>query len=175
MIKNISYGVIFILLCFSCKDENALKAQLAPKLTDKIPVSDFKTLEPLLYTTSDTTYIVNFWAMWCAPCIKELPYFVAYANAHKDENVEVIFVSLDFPEDIESKLIPFIQEKKITSKVVLLDEPDANSWIDKISPNWSGAIPFTIVFDKEQREYYERTFESLEDLEYTIHKNFNIK
>lgn len=175
MIKNALYSLIVVLFCFSCKNEKTLKTQVEAQLTSEIPVYDFKTFQSLLHTNSDTTYIVNFWAMWCAPCVKELPYFVDYVNTHKDENVEVIFVSLDFPEDIESKLIPFIQEKKITSKVVLLDEPNANSWIDKISPNWSGAIPFTIVFDKEQRKYYERTFESLEDLEQTIHNNFNIK
>jgi len=83
-----------------------------------IPVYNFDELEPLLYTDSDKIHIVNFWAMWCAPCVKELPIFQEYEKNNK--NVEMIFVSLDFPEDIETKLKPFLEKKGITSKVVLL-------------------------------------------------------
>ncbi|UMB53250.1 TlpA family protein disulfide reductase [Lutibacter sp. A64] len=136
-----------------------------------IPVYNFSELEPLLYTDSEKIHIVNFWAMWCAPCVKELPIFQAYEK--NNENVEMIFVSLDFPEDIETKLKPFLEKKGITSKVVLLDDPDANTWIDKIDPNWSGAIPFTIVFNKNKRSFHERAFENIEDLETEINNTIN--
>lgn len=134
----------------------------------EIPVYNFEALKPLLYTNSDKVHIVNFWAMWCAPCVKELPVLMEYeAN---NPNVEMLLVSLDFPENIDSKLKPFLKKKGITSKVVLLDDPDANSWIDKIDPNWSGAIPFTIIFNNENRSYHERAFKSMEDLENEIKK-----
>ncbi|UMB59768.1 redoxin domain-containing protein [Lutibacter sp. A80] len=136
-----------------------------------IPVYNFSELEPLLYTDSEKIHIVNFWAMWCAPCVKELPIFQAYEK--NNENVEMIFVSLDFPEDIETKLKPFLEQKGITSKVVLLDDPDANTWIDKIDPNWSGAIPFTIIFNKNKRSFHERAFENIEDLETEINNTIN--
>ncbi|CAN5619616.1 hypothetical protein BH11BAC3_BH11BAC3_01730 [soil metagenome] len=50
---------------------------------DTIPVYDFKTLEPFLYTESKKTHIVNFWALWCAPCVKELPYLEEYAKKNR--------------------------------------------------------------------------------------------
>ncbi|MGJ8744823.1 TlpA family protein disulfide reductase [Polaribacter sp.] len=133
-----------------------------------IPVLNFNALKPLLYTDSKEVHIVNFWAMWCAPCVKELPILEAYQKQHP--NVKITLVSLDFPEGIETKLKPFLKKKGITSKVVLLDDPDANSWIDKIDPNWSGAIPFTILFNNKKRTFHERMFESLEDLENEINK-----
>ncbi|WP_247656518.1 TlpA disulfide reductase family protein [Maribacter sp. MMG018] len=138
---------------------------------DDIPVYDFGALEPLLYTDSEKTHIVNFWAMWCAPCVKELPVFKEYAKNHPD--VEMVFVSLDFPEDIETKLKPFLKKKGITSKVVLLDDPDSNSWIDKINPNWSGAIPFTIIFNHKNRSFYEHTFENIQELQNEVTKTIN--
>jgi len=140
---------------------------------DEIPVYDFESLEPLLHTPTNQIHIVNFWAMWCAPCVKELPVFEEYAK--KNSQVEVLLVSLDFPEDIESKLKPFLREKGITSKVVLLDDPDANTWIDKIDPDWSGAIPFTIIFNREKRLFYEGTFENIEELNTEIDKFTNNK
>ena len=88
-------------------------------------------------------------------------------------NVEITLVSLDFPEDIETRLKPFLERKGITSKVVLLDDPDQNSWINKIDPNWSGAIPFTIIFNNENRTFHERAFNDIKDLENEVYNTIN--
>ncbi|MBU2938175.1 TlpA family protein disulfide reductase [Lacinutrix sp. C3R15] len=109
--------------------------------------------------------------MWCAPCVKELPYIQEYAN--KNPEVEVLLVSMDFPKDIDTKLKPFLKEKNISNKVVILDDPDANTWINKIDANWSGAIPFTIIFNNKKRAFFERSFASLEDLETEINNTLN--
>ncbi|WP_417875844.1 TlpA disulfide reductase family protein [Winogradskyella sediminis] len=159
------YVVLTFIFFISCKDstpEVAEKKSTKLNITQEIPVYDFSEFEPLLYTDSNTTYLINFWAMWCAPCVKELPYIEAFAAKHPE--VEIILVSLDFPKDIETKLKPFLKKKNITQKVVLLDDPDSNTWIDKIDPNWSGAIPFTIIFNKDERLFFERSFENLEDI-----------
>ena len=139
--------------------------------SDTISVYDFKKLEPFLYSKTKKIKIVNFWAMWCAPCVKELPYLQEYAQ--KNPNVELLMVSMDFPEDIENKLKPFLKKRGLTATVVVLDDPDANSWIDKVYPKWSGAIPFTIIFNEDNRSYYEGGFESVEDLEEKIKLTIN--
>ncbi len=149
------------------------KRELSKNTVENIKVLNFNELEPLLYTKSDKIHIVNFWAMWCAPCVKELPYLQAYAK--NNPNVELLLVSLDFTEDIDSKLIPFLKRKNITSKVVLLDAPDSNSWIDKVYPKWSGSIPFTIIFNNNNRSYHERSFENLKDVEQTINNTITQK
>lgn len=136
----------------------------------EIPVFNFEELEQFLYTNDDNIYLVNFWAMWCAPCVAEMPIIEAFEEANPD--VEVLLVSMDFPEDIETKLKPFLKGKGINSKVVILDAPDANSWIDKVNPNWSGAIPYTIIFNKNKRSFHERAFKDLEDLENEVNKTF---
>ncbi len=163
--------ILISFLFFGFNSDNKEIAPIKPLDNTTIPVYNFDELEPLLYTDSDKIHIVNFWAMWCAPCVKELPIFEEYEK--NNENVEMTFVSLDFPEDIETKLKPFLEKKGITSKVVLLDDPDANSWIDKIDPNWSGAIPFTIIFNKNKRSFHERAFENIEDLETEINNTIN--
>lgn len=161
---------------YGCVDNKKKTEETKPVVesvedTDEIKVYDFESIEPLLYTNSDKTYIVNFWAMWCAPCVKELPIIQEYEK--NNPNVEVLLISLDFPKDIETKLKPFLEKKEITSNVVLLDDPDANSWINKINPNWSGAIPYTIIFNNENRSYHERAFDNLQDLETEVLNTFN--
>jgi len=59
-------------------------------------------------------------------------------------------VSLDFKRDYETKLLPFVKSKNILPQVVLLNEPDYNSWINKVNTSWGGAIPATFIFNKKQ-------------------------
>ncbi|MFY9307854.1 MAG: TlpA family protein disulfide reductase [Bacteroidia bacterium] len=108
-------------------------------------------LEKRITNDTDTLYIVNFWATWCVPCVKELPAFDSIQAAYADKNVKVLLVSLDFKEDLESKLLPFIANKKVKSEVVLLDETDANYFIPRISKEWSGAIPATLLQNNRKK------------------------
>ena len=121
-------------------------------------IHDYNGLEPYLNRKDDKIYVVNFWATWCAPCIKELPYFEDLNAKYKGKNVEVILVSLDFPHQYDSKLKPFIKEHDLKSKIVVLDDVDMNTWIPKVNENWDGAIPVTIIYNKDKREFYDRPF-----------------
>jgi len=136
-------------------------------VSSKIPVYDFKTLAPLLVKDNDTTYVVNFWATWCKPCIKELPYFEKVNKEYAQDKVKVILVSLDFPDILEEQVIPFVEKRQIESQVVLLDDPDANGWIPKVDPEWSGAIPATVIYNRDNRKFYEKSF-TQEELETEI-------
>jgi thiol-disulfide isomerase/thioredoxin len=116
---------------------------------------DYQQLKPLLYQNSESVQVVNFWATWCAPCIKELPYF---EELNKQENIEVLLVSLDFPKHKQKRLIPFLEKHKLQSKVVHLDDEDENYWINEISTIWSGALPATLIYTKNRRGFYEQSF-----------------
>ncbi|MEM6516744.1 MAG: TlpA disulfide reductase family protein [Bacteroidota bacterium] len=159
--------VVFILLvCLGCKNESDTSnhvdnsdttAQNSEKTID-LEVYDFDGLENFLEPKGNKTYVVNFWATWCAPCVKELPYF-EMLNKNFADDVEVILVSLDFPSKYESNLKPFIEKHDLKSKVVALNDTDSNTWIPKIDKNWSGAIPATLIFNKNHRIFYEQSFE----------------
>lgn len=138
------YPKFLIFLLFS----SLLSAQTVPSLS-------YAELKPLLEQKGNKIYVVNFWATWCAPCIKELPYFEVL---NQREDVQVLLVSLDFPKHKESRLLPFIKKNKLQSKVVVLDDADENYWINDIHPNWSGAIPATLIYTKKQRGFYEQSF-----------------
>ena len=130
----------------------------------KVKAYDYSGLEYFLNRKSDTTYVVNFWATWCVPCVKELPAFEKLGQKYKGSKVKILLVSLDMPKLAETKLLPFIKEKQLESQVVLLRDPDANSWISKINAKWSGAIPATLIYNKKSRKFFEKSF-TLEELE----------
>lgn len=123
-----------------------------------IPVMNFGDLEPRLNQDDGNTWVVNFWATWCAPCVKEMPYFEKLRENYKDKNVKVLLVSLDFANQLERRVIPFVSEHNIRSEVILLNDPRANNWIPKVSEEWSGALPATLIYNKHHRRFYEQSF-----------------
>ena len=111
----------------------------------------------LVHTKDKKIQVINFWATWCGPCVKELPLFEQVAV--KQPNINVTLVSMDLELDPNpEKVHKFIERRKIKSQVLLLDERDPNSWINKISPEWTGAIPATLIVNpiNGKRVFVER-------------------
>lgn len=126
---------------------------------EDIQVVSFNQLDEMLNKRNDTTYLVNFWATWCQPCVKEIPAIEKVNQEYRNERFKTILVSLDFPGQIESRLKPFIREHNIQSEVLLLDEKNPNDWIDKVDSSWTGSIPASIIFNSRSRAFYEESFE----------------
>lgn len=105
----------------------------------------------------DTTYVVNFWATWCKPCVKELPALDSLHHRHLKNAVRVLLVSVDFTEDLQKRLVPFLNKNKIAATCVLLDEINGNDYINRINPKWSGAIPATLVRKGDHSVFAEKS------------------
>ena len=123
-----------------------------------IPVFNFKQFEYLLHKNNDTVYLINFWATWCKPCREEIPAIERVGSKYQSQKFKVILVSLDFPNQLSTGLPSFIQKNGIRSKVIMLDDPKQNEWIDKIDKHWAGDIPFTVIYGPGFREFYATSF-----------------
>ncbi len=164
-----------ILIMVSCKDKKST-SEIAVKTTEasiidntivkdiELEVYDFNGFKKFLNKKDDTVYVINFWATWCAPCVKELPSFEKLNTKYANKNVKVILVSLDFPHLYDTKLKPFIKEKKLKSKVIALDDADMNTWIPQVDASWSGSIPATIIYKNDSKKFFEQSF-TFEELE----------
>jgi len=144
-------------------------------VSQDIPVyTSFDKFEKdILTIEDDKVYVVNFWATWCGPCVKELPYFEELKNVYSGKEVETILVSIDWETNLKRKLLPFIEKKDLKKKVILFDDPKANDWIDKIDPSWSGAIPITVIISKNGKDFYEKEYHSVSEIETDIVKFIN--
>jgi thiol-disulfide isomerase/thioredoxin len=141
--------------------------------SNHVRTMNFSQLEPLMHYSNDTVYLINFWATWCAPCREELSAIEQVREKYKNYKLRVILVSLDFPKQLNSQLIPFINKHHIKSEVILLDDPNQNSWINKVDMNWSGEIPFTVLYSSTFREFYPQSF-NFQNLESLIKLKFKI-
>ncbi len=135
---------------------------------DRPEILNFEEFQPRLEGHSDTTYVINFWATWCKPCVKELPHFERAYQEYQGQPVHFLLVSLDFSHQIESKLIPFLQKHALSPEVVVLDAPNPNAWIDLVHKDWSGSLPGTLVYQGSSRRFYERELEDYSELQEII-------
>lgn len=106
--------------------------------------------------SNDTTYVLNFWATWCSPCVKEIAIFEKLHKEMNQSELKVILISLDFVNQLESRVIPFLEEKGITAEVRIMTDTDYNAWIDRVDPKWTGAIPATLIYNKDRRVFLEK-------------------
>ncbi|MBP9924454.1 MAG: TlpA family protein disulfide reductase [Cyclobacteriaceae bacterium] len=142
----------------------SLSLMAAAQEAKEIKLND---LQQLINSPSEHIQVINFWATWCAPCVKEIPLFEALRK--ENEAVDVTLVSMDYDLDPNpDKVNRFIARKKLQSKVVILAETDPNSWIDKIDRDWQGALPTTLVVNTKtgkrklvQKELHEGELEKL--------------
>lgn len=134
-------NAVLIIIFICCQEAFAQPATI--KLAD---------LQQIMTDETPPVRIINFWATWCGPCVKELPYFERVTSAgHADVQVTLVSLDLDLDPD-PNKVYKFVSRKKLQSEVVLLDETDPGTWIDKVDKQWSGALPATIIINHKTGE-----------------------
>lgn len=126
--------------------------------SQKVKLLTIDELNERIKNGQDSTYVVNFWATWCAPCIKELPHFEKLNTEFKSEKLAVLLVSVDFKSKLNSAVIPFVKRKNMKSEVFLLNESDPQKYIDRIDKSWSGSIPATLFIKGDKRKFIESEF-----------------
>lgn len=133
------FKILFVcLLLFSAKSSVA----------QDIPKWKIRDLQQIIDSSSGPT-ILNFWATFCIPCLKELPYFDKTAQQYKGDSLQLYFVSLDGEEAYPKKIKTFTNKLKITSPVTFLDETNADAFCPVVDKSWSGAIPGTLFINNK--------------------------
>jgi thiol-disulfide isomerase/thioredoxin len=91
--------------------------------------------------------VVNFWATWCGPCREEFPDFVQLGHDFADDGVEVLFVSMDFPDE-QDAVRAFLDEQGWEQPSYLRVGKD-NAFIKAMHDEWTGVLPATLIYSRE--------------------------
>lgn len=89
--------------------------------------------------------LMNVWATWCVPCVEEMPYLVRLQNEYPDD-MAVVFVSADFPEELP-RVEGFLRDLGVGWQTYIKDGKD-EPFILAVHPDWTGAMPATVVYDR---------------------------
>lgn len=146
----------FFLLFLLCASSFYASAQLRPIKKDEL-VSLVQNPSP------DTLHVFNFWATWCKPCVKEIPYFLQANEKYAGQKIRFHFVSFDMKKN-KTAVDSFIVKRKMPDSQFLMDETDFDPLITALDEKWDGAIPYTIFVKGSQRQTKASDFESAAEL-----------
>ena len=131
-------------------------AETKPRAANPQPVTqiDDARIKQLL-KPGGKPLLVNFWATWCIPCREEFPDLVKIDDEYRGK-IDFITVSLDFIEELNTGVPKFLSDTKAEMPTYLLTSADENTLISSIAKDWSGALPFTILYNEKGEVTYSR-------------------
>lgn len=154
MLRNSKFARSLVLACGLCVCIGTGVANAQTAAPSKITQIDIVALKRLV-RPSGKPLLVNFWATWCDPCREEFPELVKIDNEYKGK-IDFVTVSLDDLTDINTAVPKFLGEMKADMPTYLLKTDDESAAISSIAKDWSGGLPFTILYNEKGEIAYFR-------------------
>jgi thiol-disulfide isomerase/thioredoxin len=126
-----------------------------------------KQIRALVDERKGKVVVVNFWATWCPPCVREFPAITKVYEQYRHQGLDLFAVALNAPEDIE-EIKQFLGEQKPPFSIYLAD-PDDKTFNETVLEKWYGEMPLTLVFNTAgQRVLAHRSEITYEELSKTV-------
>ncbi len=178
-------ALIFSILVLSCADkenqeeeirttsvaqtETGIDAEISVSLLDEDSFPSFKN------QYQGKILFVNVWATWCLPCKEEFPDLVKLANTYHKTDVAIIGLSVDYPDEIENKVKPFLRTQNAVFPNYVQNFKRAEDLINLFNKQWRGAVPATFIYDKQGKQQIfllgKHTFDEFKAKIETIRRN----
>jgi len=104
-------------------------------------------LRAALDSRKERVVLVNFWATWCRPCLKEMPELLDLEKKYAARGFELLAVSLDDPADRETVVRPFLARWFPDLHSLIRSSPDMDSMVSVLDPAWNEVLPTSYVLD----------------------------
>jgi thiol-disulfide isomerase/thioredoxin len=132
--------------------EGSVASAPAPSSRPSIEVVGFEALDAALAARRGEGFLLNFWAIWCPPCVAEMPELVETAHAWRERGGSVVGVSYDLmipgvtADEVVEQMRAFTQERGIDIPVLIYDDAD----YERINERFAlpGEVPVTLAIDR---------------------------
>lgn len=138
---------------FGCSIKWAWKSDWVEKVNNewKEKTVDLKWIDnngisDLMQNKGQKLRLINFWATWCTPCVREFPELVKIQRMYGNRDFEFISVSIDYP-DKKDKAHSFLQEEHAAIQNYIYSEKDKYTMIELVDSSWGGALPYTLLVE----------------------------
>ena len=165
---------------FGCSIKWAEKEDLVAKSDSEwathpvtLQMIDEARIKDLVKNNSDKLRLINVWATWCGPCVNEFPSFVIINRMYRARDFEFISISADNPEK-KDMVLKFLQKLQAANTNYLFSTDDKYKLIEAVDPNWTGALPYTILVEPSGKIVYAKqgVIDALEMKTRIVENNF---
>jgi thiol-disulfide isomerase/thioredoxin len=104
--------------------------------------------DSLLSDARGEVVLVNLWATWCAPCLREIPELMRLRENYQDKGFRLIAVAMDDPADLETHVRPFREQRFPQWETLQRAEFDMDRFVSVIDPAWNEVLPTSYLIDR---------------------------
>ena len=146
---------------FGCSTKWAYKSEgrkeeMAEIEKEPVPVklASAEDLKALRKNPTGKLLLVDFWATWCGPCVKEFPDFQTMYRMYRHRPFTLVTVSTNYP-DAEKGVLRVLKEQHASSSNLLFGDMDIYKLMAAFDPDWNGAVPYTMLIKPDGEVVYK--------------------
>lgn len=107
---------------------------------------DRETLASILRNHQGKVVLVDFWATWCGPCVKQFPHSIELSRKHREDGLAVVTVSMNEPKERDS-VLAFLERQKADIDNLLPEYGAGSEFLEAF--DLRGDIPFYRLYDRQ--------------------------
>jgi thiol-disulfide isomerase/thioredoxin len=158
---RVFFFFLFAAFLFGCRSGSERGGKPGLAVQDSVSLShievaklDAQGLSRLMRERNGKILFLNIWATWCAPCVEEFPDLIKLHRAFGGRPVDVVGISADFDDEVESKIIPFLKKQGVPFRVYVASFRRQQDFINAIDRSWSGALPASLIIDPQGKRSF---------------------
>lgn len=125
----------------------AVAAVITAAPAQNVTAADSTALRQLIGERNGRLLVLNVWATWCLPCREEFPALNRLHRYGRTNGVDVVALSVDYPDEVRSKIVPFLKKVRAEMPVMVADVGPQDRLFAMFDPAWGGGVPMTFVYD----------------------------
>jgi thiol-disulfide isomerase/thioredoxin len=150
---------------FGCSTKWNDKAEANQRWMDKVrkepltanPVTAAE-LRDLRANKSGKVRLINVWATWCGPCVSEFDELVETNLRFRHRDFELVTIAAQFPDE-KDVVLRFLEKHRASTRNLYFGETEKYKLIEALDPDWSGALPHTLLLAPNGEVLFRQTGE----------------